>query len=205
MGVEERVRALEHHLIASTLMLAVASAYFLALVVDDLAFFALAIVPAMIANGSPVVAAEVMRKAGYKPHPVDAGRHLWGNRILGQNKTVEGLIVGTLAGTLTGAVMALATGPGLEAGARIGLTSGLGAMLGDLAGSFLKRRLGIPSGAPLVLADQLDFYAGAVLLLHLAGVWLEPEPVLAAAGLVFGLHVSTNCIAAKVGWKKTCP
>ena len=55
-----------------------------------------------------------------------------------------------------------------------------GAALGDLAGSFLKRRLNYPSGAPLWGVDQLDFALGAIFLASIPafifpGIYYAPD------------------------------
>ncbi len=55
-----------------------------------------------------------------------------------------------------------------------------GAAIGDLIGSFLKRRVNIPSGAPFWLVDQLDFAVFSVLFatipkLFLPAVYYAPD------------------------------
>lgn len=49
-----------------------------------------------------------------------------------------------------------------------------GAVLGDLAGSFLKRRFDIKSGAPFWIVDQLDFALIAILFVSIPG-FISPQ------------------------------
>jgi CDP-2,3-bis-(O-geranylgeranyl)-sn-glycerol synthase len=55
-----------------------------------------------------------------------------------------------------------------------------GAAVGDLAGSFLKRRFNIASGAPFWIVDQLDFALGSILFasipaLFFPGIYFPPD------------------------------
>jgi len=154
------------------------------------------IFPAYMANGMPLLLGGVPR------HAVDNGRRLPdGERIFGDGKTVEGLIVGITFGVLTGLVEGVITGS-LVFYLLAGLSLGTGAMLGDLIGSFIKRRLKMRWGKPLPLMDQLSFLAGALLIY---GVVVRDWPtlpqlaVLIIATLV--LHVTTNLFAFIFGLK----
>ncbi len=82
------------------------------------------------------------------------------------------------------------------------LALSLGALLGDIAGSFIKRRLSLPRGAPAPVLDQLDFYAGAVAASYLLGCKWNPETLAAAAIVVAVLHVTANAAAYLAGLKK---
>ena len=153
------------------------------------------ILPAYFANGAPVVFGG--------GRPIDGGRLFRdGKPIFGPRKTVRGFAAGVAAGTLT----ALALGlvgliDGLEEALLLGFLMGLGAMLGDLAGSFVKRRLNRPPGAPTPILDQLDFVIGALLL-----VWplRPPAPDELACILLLTpiIHLATNFAAYKLGLKK---
>jgi CDP-diglyceride synthetase len=82
-----------------------------------------------------------------------------------------------------------------------------GAMLGDLLGSFIKRRVGLKRGAPFPLVDQLDFVAGAWLLLFLfAREWFTESfslaIILAVIIITPLLHLLTNYIGFKIGKKQ---
>ncbi len=153
------------------------------------------IFPAYMANGMPLLLGGVPR------HAVDGGHILLdGERIFGDGKTVEGLIVGLTFGLLTGLFEGVIVGS-LVAYLLAGLALGAGAMLGDLAGSFLKRRLKMRWGKPAPLLDQLSFLAGAILLYGVAIRWptLPQLAVLLTATLI--LHVSTNLFAFIFGLK----
>ncbi len=156
----------------------------------------LLILPAMAANGTPVALSRVTRRG----IPIDMGRRMPdGRRVLGDGKTWEGFITGLAAAALTGIILYLILGdPALV---EAGLASGFGAMLGDMAGSFIKRRIGLERGAPAPLLDQLDFYIGALVMLHLAGFRIELIPAAAVAGIVIVLHFTSNYVAYRLGLK----
>ncbi len=109
--------------------------------------------------------------------PLDFGKYLGKNRVLGDGKTIEGTIGGAAFGVLIGVLQSYATDhlptelmlPKLALDFILLLS--LGAILGDIAGSFFKRRLGIPRGKSTPLLDQLDFLVGAILLSSLVYKW----------------------------------
>ena len=148
------------------------------------------ILPAYVANAVPVV---VSRIIPFK-HPVDFGR-LWrdGRRILGDSKTIEGLIAGLIAGTLAGLLEAQVLGD--KGAAARGVVLATGALLGDMLGSFIKRRLGKPPGSPAPLLDQLDFLFGALALGWAAGMAPPASYVPVLVLLTLVLHPLTNGIA----------
>ncbi|MEM1604917.1 MAG: CDP-2,3-bis-(O-geranylgeranyl)-sn-glycerol synthase [Fervidicoccaceae archaeon] len=164
--------------------------------------FLLLYLPAMIANGTPVV---VMR--GRKGHPIDFGKHfIDGKRILGDSKTIEGVLAGIVAGGVSGLLLGL-----LYMGEYYfenilltSFTSSFGAMIGDLLKSFFKRRLGIESGGKMPVADQLDFYLGANLFLLVVPGAIKPNVPVFLLGLLVVplLHVITNRLAFRAGLKK---
>ncbi|MCE4625139.1 MAG: CDP-2,3-bis-(O-geranylgeranyl)-sn-glycerol synthase [Desulfurococcales archaeon] len=158
----------------------------------------LLIIPAMVANGTPVVVGKLVRR----PHPIDNGKTFWdGRRILGDGKTWEGLIGGVLAGLIIGAILGVALS-NLPFWLETGFWASLGAMIGDLAGSFAKRRMGLSRGDPAPLLDQLDFYVGALIFLYLAGAKVEIVPAIILAPLVYALHRLTNMLAYRFGIKR---
>lgn len=149
-------------------------------------------IPAYVANGAPVV---------FKGRtPIDGGRlFLDGRRILGDGKTWEGLAVGIASGSLAAALLALVLSePSLIP---IGVVASVSAMLGDIAGSFIKRRLGLERGKPAPILDQLDFFATATIGLYLAGVKVSAVAVVILALVTYGLHRSTNYAAYRLGLK----
>lgn len=78
----------------------------------------------------------------------------------------------------------------------------VGALFGDLAGAFVKRRLAIPAGGRLPLVDQLDFVAGAVLLVS-AFYTVPLASILLLVVVTPPIHLATNAAAYALGLKKT--
>jgi CDP-2,3-bis-(O-geranylgeranyl)-sn-glycerol synthase len=148
------------------------------------------IFPAYCANAIPVL-------AGGGP-AMDFGRKLADGRpLFGKNKTFRGFFAGLAVGTMAGLGESLVFGyPAL-----FGLLLSLGALLGDLAGAFAKRRLAIPSGGLLPVADQLDFILGAILLslpLSMAWSW---QLLVAVLVITPPIHLLTNFAAYKLRLK----
>lgn len=177
-----------------------------------LIFSLLFIVPAYFSNAGMVIV------GGGKP--LDKGK-LWhdGRRILGDHKTISGLVKGPLyiGIPLSSALFLLffILWPAIQQipieGASIGVYKlyseifhyqyyfiggpfpigiltivfrivfvSYGAAFGDLAGSFLKRRFNIKSGAPFWVVDQLDFAVGALFFalipaIFFPGLYLIPD------------------------------
>lgn len=142
--------------------------------------------PALIANGSPV-----LLKEGY---PIDfRKKFIDGRRILGDGKTFEGFALGMFFGFYIGIVEAIVFQNILYI--KTGFLSSLGALLGDIAGSFIKRRIGLKRGERAPLLDQLDFIYGAAILLVIAKVEFDLLSFLIFQIVVIILHVLTNRIA----------
>ncbi len=83
-----------------------------------------------------------------------------------------------------------------------------GAMAGDAVGSFVKRRLGRPSGSRTLFLDQLPFVL-VPLALGLAlypglfvPVFAVPEAILWLLAYTLGLHAAFNWVGWKAGLKK---
>ena len=134
--------------------------------------------------------------------PMDFGRSLAGKRIFGDNKTWRGFLSGLLASLViikiqssfypfpTGFTFINYEFPAIV---WLGLAMGAGAILGDAAGSFLKRRLGIPPGGNLPIIDQIDWIVGAMLASSLFYSW-SPQ-IWTVAILMFGLlHPPVNIL-----------
>ena len=165
------------------------------------------VVPAYMANGFALLL------GGGKP--LDCGKKFSdGRRIFGEGKTVKGAFAGITFGTL-GMFLELLilnlTIPSLNLQwlyLLLGFFVALGAVLGDVLGSFIKRRLGLPRGAPLPPLDQLDFILGAFLFAYLFNNTVISLPHFSLTVFLVVVvatpvaHFVGCCIAYKVGWKR---
>jgi CDP-2,3-bis-(O-geranylgeranyl)-sn-glycerol synthase len=168
-----------------------------------------------IANG----AATLPRGRG---PPMDLGRN-WrdGRRILGPSKTWSGFLFGTffaLPFALLQAGLYLIAPPSLQlvpgfgptvlAAVPLAFLLTAGALTGDALGSFVKRRLGRPSGARTLLLDQLPFVLVPVLVGLVAfpatfdPAFLSPQGILWLILFTLGFHVAFNWIGYWIGAKK---
>ena len=149
------------------------------------------IFPAYCANAAPVIFGG--------GRPIDGGRNfLDGKPIFGAHKTFRGILAGLVIGTLVGVVQNIL----FQYNGLLGLALSLGALLGDLTKSFVKRRLAIPPGAPLPIADQLDFVLGAFLL----SLLVSPPSIstfLIVLIVTPPIHLVTNFLAYRLGLKDT--
>jgi len=149
----------------------------------------------MVANAMPVLI------SGNKP--IDSGALFIDKKpLLGRNKTWEGLLAGLLGAYLVASVISAITGDHCILPLAIG--AGFSALLGDIVGAFIKRRLGLPPGAPAPLLDQLDFFTATTLYYYLLGVHeviSRPMYILLTALIIVILHVSSNLLAYLAGLK----
>ncbi|MHA1115737.1 MAG: CDP-archaeol synthase, partial [Candidatus Heimdallarchaeaceae archaeon] len=100
-------------------------------------------------------------------YPVDFYKNfIDGKRILGNHKTIRGLLAGILFGFVTSIVVWYTVGDlfqqlygsmGLKYPIWIGLVMGWGCNFGDMFGSFIKRRLNIASGGKFPVFDQTGY------------------------------------------------
>ena len=159
------------------------------LILDTLIF----ILPAYVANGSPVVISKVIKKR----RPIDFGRNfIDGRRILGNGKSIEGFIGGISVGFITGLFL---TAFNLHTITGSFLLSS-GALIGDVFGSFIKRRIGIKRGEPFPFVDQLMFLLVAELFYCL---FFKCNRLVVMMSIVLTplIHLSTNYLAYKVKLK----
>ena len=171
-------------------------------------YFAL---PAYIANMAPVLIA----KPGLGEclaRPIDGGRTWRGKPILGKGKTWRGLFAGVLAAILIALIQMLLFKYDFFRSISVvnfdevnflifGALAGLGALIGDSIKSFFKRRIGIKSGAPWPIADQLDFIIGFLLFTYCL---VRPEIIILILVIAITplLHLLTNMIGYKLKLKK---
>lgn len=160
-------------------------------------------VPAYLANMAPVL---VQGHLTWLDRPLDGGRMLWGERILGAHKTWRGIVAGTLVGFAAFAGQRLLYDAGWlrglaaidygEAPLVLGLLLGLGTGVGDAVKSFFKRRIAIAPGEPWIGFDQLDFMVGAYLL----ALPLGAPPMLAFL-LCLPIVATGSILVTLVGWE----
>ena len=99
-----------------------------------------------LANGTPVIARKIF--AERFAWPLDGGiRFVDDQPLLGDSKTIRGLLFSVLVTAAGGALLGL----GWKAGALIGAVS----MAGDLFSSFIKRRMKLPPSSRAVGLDQV--------------------------------------------------
>jgi CDP-2,3-bis-(O-geranylgeranyl)-sn-glycerol synthase len=152
--------------------------------------------PAMAANGTPVVLRRFVKNA----HPIDFNATFRDGRpLLGQGKTWEGF----LGGFVIGATLGVLVHPLIPkySFTLVTLYMPLGALLGDIAGSFIKRRLGVKRGDPLPILDQLDFYIGSTLAMIACREYPSLISIVLMAIVIYVLHRATNLLAYKIGLK----
>ena len=166
---------------------------------DDVVLFTIWFIkyylPLMVANASPLLVKGSLR-IDFSKNFID------GRPILGRNKTWEGFITGFYMGFSTTVVLSIVFNDlNLLWVAGIGVLMGL---TGDLAGSFIKRRIGIESGNPLPVVDQLDFaIMGTIYYILIKAIDIRREYLfIVYAFVIIGvLHVITNRIAYILGLK----
>jgi CDP-2,3-bis-(O-geranylgeranyl)-sn-glycerol synthase len=142
-------------------------------VLRDLLFAVWFLLPAGVANATPVVVAKVPVLARFTAS-IDGGRTWHGQPILGKNKTWRGLLSGILTATLVLWLQQLIvtdfparrwlTGPldyAMLPTLLLGPLLGFGALAGDAVESFFKRRASVPSGNSWFPFDQVDYIIGA--------------------------------------------
>lgn len=171
------------------------------LVVDSMNLIELIvfILPAYIANSVPVV-------FGGRTS-IDLGtKFIDKQRLLGSGKTIRGFAAGLLAGVAASYVLATYFGayyaPFLEGAEKfvVGSMLALGALTGDLAGSFVKRRLGLPRGHPSLFLDWLPFLFFALLFAcaYSPRIWNEMK-VLGLAFLVI-VTIIAHVVSNRIGY-----
>ena len=158
--------------------------------------FLLYVIPLYVANATPIII--------HGKTPLDLGIKLFGKPILGKGKTIIGTLAGITSGTLIGAIIAIIFPYSLVLIPEyfgLALFLSIGALAGDATKSFFKRRFGIKSGEQWVLADQLDFVVGGLIvstLFRVPELWL----ILILLVATFFIHSASNFVAFKLKLKK---
>lgn len=135
--------------------------------------------------------------------PIDFGKKLFGERILGDGKTILGAFSGILIGVSAGSLVyfIIPTAKIIPNYFLLIVSLSIGAILGDILKSFFKRRIKIKSGQQWAFADQLDFVIGGLVLSSFVRM-PEVEIVIILLVLTVFVHSATNYLAFKVKLKK---
>lgn len=172
----------------------------MSLIIDAFWFF----LPAGVANMVPVFVSRVPGLKRWKT-PLDFGKSYKDQRILGENKTWRGLLLGTLAAGLVGLVQYKIAIPALGVSALTVFSSsalmGLGALVGDAVESFFKRRRNMKPGKSWFPFDQIDYIIGGLLFVAPFSQ-LTLSLVLTILVMYSGLHVAIVYIGYIIGLRK---
>ncbi len=157
------------------------------------------ILPAYFANSSATLAKGKIR--------MDFSRNFFDGRpFFGAGKTFEGFLLGIFVGTSVGLLQQfLQNAYGLVFSLTVDVFSAavmsFGALFGDLAGSFIKRRMKLKRGEPVLLLDQLDFVFGAVFFVSFFRT-LELDTVMFVVIITPLVHLTANIIGYKTKLKR---
>lgn len=169
--------------------------------------------PAFVANGAPMLAGRP-RLFGLFNRPIDCGRSLFGNRIFGDHKTVRGILSAVLAALMVTSFQVFISSHldisryelmpyRAETIYTYGFLFGIGSVVGDLAGSFIKRRLGISPGTWFPVMDQTDYIVGVVGTLAVF-LLLPPVENIAIGFLVLPpLTLFCSWVSVRIGLKSS--
>lgn len=143
--------------------------------------------------------------------PVDLEKKFRGQRILGDNKTLRGLLIGILFGEIVFLIQqnlfqetffkTLSVIPYSHLPWFFGFLFGIGALGGDMLKSFLKRQLGIPPGHTWIPFDQVDWIVGLLVVL-LIFVRLPISIILFGLCLGIVLHIAVKFTGFLLGLDK---
>ena len=162
----------------------------------------------------PAYAANGFAPLSRGKRPIDGNRKFFdGKPLFGKGKTWEGLVLGVFVATIIGMVeyYAFPYLPFDESpipllivpmSAYFGFLLGLGAMVGDMAGSFIKRRMNVPSGGPVPILDQDDFVIGALGFAALVTI-IKIEWIILLLVITPVFHLIANYIAFRIKVKNT--
>lgn len=166
------------------------------------------ILPAGVANMIPPLAAVWWPKWD---EPMDGGLKFRGKRLLGDHKTIRGLVTGTVGGVVTFGLQKYwlrqyCSGIELVDYASLPMYTGFlmafGALMGDTVKSFFKRQSSVPSGESWFPWDQIDWVVGMLL-----GLTLVMKITAYQAGILIvigvGLHMLTKVIGYWIKVNKT--
>ena len=157
--------------------------------------------PAGIGNATPVLLNKIPVINTWGT-PLDFGKSWRGQRILGNNKRLRGLVFGALLGGLSAVIVSklnVNTVVNL-APFWVGCLLGFGALIGDAIESFFKRQQGFKPGQSWFPFDQIDYIVGALVICY-PFVHLPLWVMLTIFVVYFGLHLVITYLAYLLGLK----
>jgi len=159
--------------------------------------------PGGAANAVPVLASKLPGLRNWQT-PLDGGKSFRGRRLLGDNKTLRGVLAGVLTGAIVAGLQhAIGTTAHLPAlslhtALIVGALMGLGALLGDAVESFFKRQRDVRPGSGWFPFDQIDYIIGGLLLSYPL-VHPSWQVLVSVIGAWFGIHLVTVYICYLLG------
>jgi CDP-2,3-bis-(O-geranylgeranyl)-sn-glycerol synthase len=162
--------------------------------------------PAGLANMAPVLANKIPGWNRWKT-PLDLGGTFRGGRILGDNKSMRGVVSGVILATIIATIENLTVHSHLLPTTLwwpiLGGLMGIGALLGDAGESFFKRRISRKPGQSWFPFDQTDYIVGGLLvgLPFLSDYHHLTALIIRVFILYFGLHLSSVYIGFKLKLK----
>ena len=154
------------------------------------------ITTAGVANMIPPLSAKIWPKW---ETPLDGGLKFNNKRLLGDHKTVRGIVTGILAAQLVYFIW-IRWMPILPW--YFGGLLGFGALGGDIIKSFFKRQLEIPSGKSWFPWDQIDWILGTIFIYMFWGT-LGLTEIMLLLGIGLGLHLLVKVIGYFMKVNKT--
>lgn len=181
--------------------------------IKDILFSLWFFLPAGFANMAPIFAAKIPFFCKYS-YPLDCYRKINNKRILGDHKTIRGIISGIIMGIVIVYFqqylyihssffksVSIINYTKINA-CLLGFLLGFGALLGDTVKSFLKRQFAIAEGKSWLFFDQLDYVIGSILF-SLLYVHLTIGIYIVTIILWFLLHIIVSFVGFLLGLKKT--
>lgn len=161
--------------------------------------------PAFVGNSMPLIVAKTGFLNKYFKMPLDFSKSWNGKRILGDNKTIGGIMSAILGGIFVGFIFILASYKGKDWLWELEYSTivAFGALIGDSVKSFFKRRMNRKSGASWVPFDQIDYVIGGWIF---SGFFIPYEESLLSFLFILFVspifHFLANVLAYKIGLKK---
>lgn len=172
----------------------------------DLVYVLWLAIPTALANIAPIPAAKLFFLKNFN-YPLDFNKTYNGKRILGDHKTIRGIIVGVLVAIITVYIQIILyrNSSQIRSISLINYTTinpillgglqGFGALIGDATKSFFKRQINIPSGKTWFPFDQIDFVIGSIVF---TAWYVHPTLQQCIIAIVLGFTLHT--IIAFFGW-----